>query len=183
MLNDVNDDPDLLKSIITSDGSWIYSYGDFAHSFLRLSRRCASRIPTTRSYSKRRVLLWSFMVFTWIVKKKTARKYGKKNSWILYHDNPPAHKWLLVSNFLTKNHTPSCLRHRIHQTYPPANFLSSKNWKGLWKDEDLPWLRILKLHRWRSSRQYPKFISKVFWRLEKALVQVHCIRGWLFWRG
>ena len=28
MLNDVNDDPDLLKRVITGDESWVYGYDD-----------------------------------------------------------------------------------------------------------------------------------------------------------
>ena len=46
-------------------------------------------------------------------------------SWILYHDNAPAHTLMLVREFSVRKKP--CFDPRIHWTWPPLTFLISQN--------------------------------------------------------
>ena len=122
MLTTINDDPDLLKKIITGDESWVHGYDfeasrganiekstsssakyeGFAHCFLRLQWRGASWIlATSRTVNKEyylEVMAWLREVF-----RQKCTELWKNKSWILHHDNAPAHTSILVPEFFAKN--------------------------------------------------------------------------------
>lgn len=133
MLNDVNDDPDLLKRVITGDESWVYGYD--VETKAQSSQWKSPGEPRPKKArqvrSNVKVLLTVFFDYHGVVHeeflpqgrtvnkeyylevmrrlresiRKKRPEMWKENSWILHHDNAPAHKSLLVSSFLAKNST------------------------------------------------------------------------------
>lgn len=133
MLADVADDPDLLKRVITGDETWVYGYDIETKTqspqwqFPRESRPKKTR--QVRSNVK--VLLTVFFDYNGIVHheflppgrtvnkeyylqvlrnlreaiRRKRRELWRNNSWILPHDNAPAHTALLIQQFLAKNNT------------------------------------------------------------------------------
>ena len=133
MLNDVNDDPDLLKRVITGDESWVYGYD--VESKAQFSQWKYTESPRPKKAcqvrSNVKVLLTVFFDYHDVVHQeflpqdrtvnkeyhlevmrrlreaiqKKRLELWKKNSWLLHHNNAPAHSSLLVRNFLAKNNT------------------------------------------------------------------------------
>ena len=133
LLNDVNDDPDLLKRVITGDESWVYGYDveTKAQSSQWKFKGEPRQKKARQVRSKVKVLITVFFDYHGIVHheflpvgrtvnkeyylevmrrlreaiRKKRPELWKNNSWLLHHDNAPAHSSLLVSNFLAKNNT------------------------------------------------------------------------------
>lgn len=133
LLNEVNDDPELLKRVITGDETWVYGY-----DIETKAQSSQWKLPEEPRPKKARqvrsnvkVLLTVFFDFNGIVyheflppgrtvnkeyylevlrrlREAIRRKrphLWRNNSWKLHHDNAPAHTSLLVREFLTKNNT------------------------------------------------------------------------------
>ena len=133
MLNDVNDDPDLFKKVITGDESWVYGYDVKTKAQSSQWKHTESPRPkkARQVRSNVKVLLTVFFNYHGVVHQeflpqgRTVKKeyylevmrrlrealrkkrpeLWKNNSWLLHHDNAPAHSLLLVRNFLAKNNT------------------------------------------------------------------------------
>ena len=129
----VNEDPDFLKRVITGDESWVYGYD--VETKAQSSQWKTPEEPTPKKARQVRstvkVLLTVFFDYRGVVHqeflpqgrtvnkeyylevmrrlRETIRKkrpeLWKNNSWILHHDNAPAHSSLLVRDFLAETNT------------------------------------------------------------------------------
>jgi len=132
-LNDVNDDPDLLKRVITGDETWVYGYNvETKAQSSQWKQPEESRPKKARQVrSNVKVLLTVFFDYNGAVHReflpqghtvnkeyylevtrrlreairKKRPELWNNQSWILHHDNAPAHISLLVRDFLAKNNT------------------------------------------------------------------------------
>ena len=133
MLNDVDDDPDLLKRVITDEEKWVYGY-DFETKVQSSQGKHTESLRPKKArqvQSNVKVLLTVFFDYHGVVHQEFSRQgrmvnkefylevmrrlreviwkkrpeLWKNNSWLLHHDNAPAHSSLLVRNFLAKNNT------------------------------------------------------------------------------
>ena len=105
------DDSDLLKNSINNGESWVYGY-DFETKVQSFQWKCAEE-PRPQKPSQVRlnvkVLLTVFFDCNWIVRRlceainQKRTELWKNQSWILRHDNAPAHTSILVLEFLAKN--------------------------------------------------------------------------------
>ena len=125
MLNNVNGDPDLLKRVITGDESWVYGYD--VETKAQLSQWNNTKTPRLKKArevrSNVKVLLTVFFDYQELLPqggtvnkeyyleimrrlreaiRKKHPELWKNNSWLLHHDNAPAHSSLFVRNFLEK---------------------------------------------------------------------------------
>ena len=133
LLNDVNDDPELLERVISGDESWVYGYDIETKAQSSQCKRPEEPRPkkARQVRSNVKVLLTVFFDCKGVVhheflpKDRTVNKeyylegmkrlregirmrrpeLWKNKSWILHHDNAPAHSSLLVRNFLAKHKT------------------------------------------------------------------------------
>ena len=127
MLMTFNDDPDLQKKVITDDESWMYVYDiktkAQSSKWKRPEELKPKKTPQVRSNVK--VLLTVFFDCNGVPQDRTVNKeyylevmrqlrkairqkrteLWKNQSWILHHDNTPAHTSMPVREFLIKNKT------------------------------------------------------------------------------
>ena len=133
LLNEVNDDPELIKRVITGDETWVYGYD--IETKVQSSQWKLPEEPRPKKArqvrSNVKVMLTVFFDFNGVVyheflppgrtvnkeyylevlrrlREAIRRKrpdLWRNNSWQLHHDNAPAHTSLLVREFLTKNNT------------------------------------------------------------------------------
>ena len=132
MLTRFNDDPDLLKKVISADESWVYGY-DFEtkDQSIQWKRREERRPKKARQVGQmcRFYILFSccngvvhheFLPQRRMVNKEyylevksrlrkaihqKCTKFWKNQSWILHHNNASAHTSMIVPEFLAKNKT------------------------------------------------------------------------------
>lgn len=132
-LNVVNDDPGLLKRVITGDETWVYGYDvETKAQSSQWKRPDEPRPKKARQVrSNVKVLLTVFFDYNGVVHHEflpTGRTVNKEyykevmqrlreairlkrselwknKSWILHHDNASAHTSMLVRDFLAKNNT------------------------------------------------------------------------------
>jgi len=131
-LNEVSNDPELLKHIMTGDEMWVYGYDIETKTQSSQWKHPESPRPKKAQVrSNVKVLLTVFFDFNRVVhheflprgqtvnkeyylevqrrlREATRRKrpdLWRNNSWQLHHDNAPAHTSLLVREFLAKNNT------------------------------------------------------------------------------
>lgn len=132
-LNEVNNDAELLKRVITGDETWVYGYD--VETKAQSSQWKLPEEPRPKKArqvrSNVKVMLTVFFDFKGIVhheflpqgetinkeyylqvqrrlREAVRRKrpdLWRNNSWLLHHDNAPAHTSLLVREFLAKNNT------------------------------------------------------------------------------
>ena len=133
MFNEVNEDPDFLKRVITGDESWVYGYDveTKAQSFQWKTPEEPTPKKARQVRSTVKVLLTVFFDYRGVVHqeflpqgrtvnkedylqvmrrlreaiRKKRPELWKNHSWILHHDNAPAHSSLLVRDFLAKTNT------------------------------------------------------------------------------
>ena len=133
MLTTFNDDPALLKKVITGGESWVYGYdtetkvqsSQWTHSEEprpKKARQVRSNVkvlltvffdcngvvhheflPQGRTVNKEYNLKVMHRLSEAICQKRT--ELWNHQSWILHHDNPPAHTSMLVCEFFVKNKT------------------------------------------------------------------------------
>ena len=132
-LNELNDDAELLKRIMKGDERWVYGYDIETKSQSSQWRHSSSPRPkkARQVRSNVKVMLTVFFDFNGIVHheflsrgqtvnqeyylqvqrrlheaiRKKRPDLWKNNSWLLHHDNAPAHTSLLARDFLAKNNT------------------------------------------------------------------------------
>lgn len=132
-LNEVNNDAELLKRLITGDETWVYGYDVETKVQSSQWRRSGSPRPkkARQVRSNVKVMLTVFFDFNGIVHheflpqgqtinkeyylqvqrrlreaiRKKRPDLWQNNSWLLHHDNAPAHTSLLVREFLAKHKT------------------------------------------------------------------------------
>ncbi|PNF20350.1 Mariner Mos1 transposase [Cryptotermes secundus] len=132
-LKEVNDDAELLKRVITGDETWVYGYDVETKAQSSQWKHPGSPRPkkARQVRSNVKVMLTVFFNFNGIVHheflpqgqtvnkeyylkvqrrlreaiRKKRPDLWKNNSWLLHHDNAPAHTSLLVREFLAKNNT------------------------------------------------------------------------------
>lgn len=150
LLNIVNDDPDFLKKVITGDESWVYGYDIETKAQSSQWKRPEEPRPkkARQVRSNVKVLLTVFFDCNGVVhheflpQGRTVNKeyylevmrrlreairqkrteLWKKQSWILHHDNAPAHTSMLVREFLAKNKTVIMPQPPYSPDLAPADF-------------------------------------------------------------
>ncbi|XP_033610182.1 uncharacterized protein LOC111871520 isoform X2 [Cryptotermes secundus] len=100
-LKEVNDDAELLKRVITGDETWVYGYD--VETKAQSSQWKHPGSPKGQTVNKEYYLKVQRRLREAIRKKRP--DLWKNNSWLLHHDNAPAHTSLLVREFLAKNNT------------------------------------------------------------------------------
>lgn len=184
LLNDVNNDPSLLERVITGDETWVYGYdvetkaqsSTWKHS---TSPR-AKKARQVRSNVK--VLLTVFFDFNGIVHQeflpqgRTVNKeyylevmrrlreairkkrpdLWKNNSWLLHHDNAPAHSSLLVRNFLAKNNTVVMPQPPYSPDMAPCDFFLFPKLKRPMKGRRFSSIEEIKAESLRMLKDMPK---------------------------
>ena len=149
-LNEVNDDAELLKRIITGDETWLYGYDVETKSKLSQWRHSGSPRPkkARQVRSNVNVMLTVFFDFNGVVHheflprgqtvnkeyylqvqrrlrdaiRKKRPDLWKNNLCLLHHDNPPAHTSLLVREFLAKNNTVTLPQSPYSPDMAPCDF-------------------------------------------------------------
>ena len=146
LLNDVNDDPDLLKRVITGDETWVYGYD--VETKAQSSQWKQSDEPRPKKArqvgSNVKVLLTVFIECNGVVHHeflpqgrtvnncakqfvRNAQNYGKNNhGFCTMITHQLTHRCLCVI-FWPKTKPLSCLNYRIHRTLSPLTFSSSQN--------------------------------------------------------
>ncbi|XP_026828642.1 uncharacterized protein LOC105286551 [Ooceraea biroi] len=116
----VEEDPGLLQRVITGDESWIYGYDietkAQSSQWCFKGERRPKKIRQSRSNVKG-IVHHEFLPYGSTVTKEYYQEVlrrlrenvrrkrpelWKNNSWVLHHDNAPAHTSLLIANFLQK---------------------------------------------------------------------------------
>lgn len=150
MLEQVDSDPTFIKRIVTGDETWVYEFDmqtSQQASEWHLPTDPKPKKPR-QSRSKVKVMLTVFFDYHGVVhseflpegqtvnkqyylsvmqrlREKIRRKrpdLWKENSWILHHDNAPAHKAIIVNEFLTKNATNIIEQPPYSPDMAPADF-------------------------------------------------------------
>lgn len=133
MLSDIADNPDLLKRVITGDETWVYGYDVETKAQSSQWKFSEEQRPkkARQVRSNVKVLLTVFFDYNGIVHheflpsgrtvnkeyylqvlrnlreaiRRKRPEFWRDNSWILHHDNAPAHSALLIQEFLAKHNT------------------------------------------------------------------------------
>ena len=184
MLNDVNDDPDLLKRVISGDESWVYGYD--VETKAQSSQWKHTELPRPKKArqvrSNVKVLLTVFFDYLGVVHqkflpqgrtvnkeyyhevmrrlRKAIRKkrpeLWKNNSWLLHHDNAPAHSSLLVRNFLVKNYTVIMPQPPFSPDLAPCDFFLFPRLKRPMEGRRFATIEEIKTESLRDLKDIPK---------------------------
>ena len=109
--------------------------------------------------------------------RKKRPELWKNSSWLLHHDNAPAHSSLLVRNFLAKNNTVIVLQPPYSPDLAPCDFFLFPRFKRPMKGRRFATIEEIKTETLRELKE--KCISEVLRGLDKTLAQVYYIRGGL----
>ena len=150
MLEQASSDPTFMKRIVTGDETWVYEFdtqtSQQASEWRLPTEPKPKRARQTRS--KLKVMLTVFFDYRGVVhseflpegqmvnkdyylsvmrrlREQIRRKrpdLWKDNSWILHHDNAPAHKAIIVNEFLAKNSTNLIEQPPYSPDLAPADF-------------------------------------------------------------
>ena len=206
MLNDIDDDPDLLKRVITGDESWVYGYDveTKAQSFQWKHTESPRPKKARQVRSNVHVLLTVFFDYHGVVHqeflpqghtvnkeyylevvrllrgaiRKKRPELWKNNSWFLHHDNAPAHSSLLVRNFLAKNNTVIMPQPPYSLDYAPVTFSCSQKLKRPVKGRRFATIEEIKTEWLRELKDLPKSeYQKCFEDWKNAGTSVLYLRG------
>jgi len=109
-----------------------------------------------------------------VVKKKRPEKW-RNNSWFLLDEKSPAHRLVMIKEFLSKNNVTNLTCIQLICT-------RSLDRKQHWRESAVKMLLILWRMRRRSWKVFTKRLSRMFQTPLQWLAEVYgCIRG-LFWR-
>ena len=131
----LEDDPDLLGRVMIGNESWIFKYDSETKQQRRQWKSPASPRPkkARMSKSKVKVMLIAFfdikgiVHFEFLPQDQTVNRYvykkilrrlmrsvrdkrrdlGENNTWVLHHDNVPAHSALSIRQFLAERNVPT----------------------------------------------------------------------------
>ena len=84
----------------------------------------------------------------------------RNNTWLLHHDNAPAHAALLTWRFLTDSNMTVVPHTPYSPDLAPSDFSYIQNWKWSLRGEDFRRWRKFKLSRMPSWTRYEKMTSK-----------------------
>jgi len=84
----------------------------------------------------------------------------QNNTWLLHHDNAPAHAALLTQRFLTDNNMTVVPHPPYLPELAPSNFFLLPNWKWSLRGEDFRRWRKFKQSRRPSWTRYEKMTSR-----------------------
>ena len=177
-LNEVNDDAELLKRIITGDETWVYGYDVETKSQLSQWRHSGSPRPkkARQVRSNVNVMLTVFFDFNGVVHheflprgqtvnkeyylqvqrrlrdaiRKKRPDLWKNNLCLLHHDNPPAHTSLLVREFLAKNNTVTLPQSPYSPDMAPCDFFLFPKIKRTLKGRRFTAIDDIKSARWKN---------------------------------
>ena len=93
------------------------------------------------------------------VRKKRPDQW-RNNTWLLHHDNAPAHAALLTRRYSTDIKMSVVPHPPYSPDFDPATFSYFQNWKWSLRGEDLWCWRKFKHSRWRSWTHNEKMTSK-----------------------
>ena len=184
MLNDVNDDRDLLKKVITGDVSWVYFYDVETKAQSSQWKRTEPPRPkkARQVRSNLKVLLTVFFDYHGVVHqeflpqgrtvnkkyylkvmrrlreaiRKKRPEWWKKNSWFLHHDNAPAHSSLLVRNFLAKNNSVIMPPSPYSPDLAPCDFFQFPKLKRPMKGRRFATIEEIKTESLRELKDIPQ---------------------------
>ena len=184
MLNDVNNDPDLLKRVITGDELQVYDYD--VETKAQSSQWKHTESPRAKKarpvQSIVKVLLTVFFDYHGVVHQnflpqgltvnneyylevmrsfrdaiqKKQPELWKNNSWLLHHDNAPAHSSLLVRTFLAKNNTVIMPQPPYSPDLAPCEFFLFPRLKRPVKGRRFPTIEEIKTESLRVLKDIPK---------------------------
>ena len=103
--------------------------------------------------------------------RKKRLELWTNNSWLLHHDNAPAHLALLVRNFLVKNNTVIMPQPPYSPDLAPCDFFLFPRLKRPMKGRRFATIEEMET----GSGHTKKCISEVLRGLEKTLAQVYYI--------
>jgi hypothetical protein len=146
------DDPAIISSIITGDERWVYGFDPETKQqssqwkspvsprpekachvrsnvksmliFFRHPRHCPQGIRTPRQTVNGKFYCEVLKRLREGIRRKRPDKW-KNYNWFLHYDNAPAHKSLVVRQFLTSKNITVILHPRIRLTSPPATISDS----------------------------------------------------------
>lgn len=184
LLNDVNDDPSLLERVITGDETWVYGYdvetkaqsSTWKHSTsprAKKARQVRSNVKVllTVFFDCRGVVHHEFLSQGRTVNKeyylevmrrlreairKKRPDLWKNNSWLLHHDNAPAHSSLLVRSFLAKNNTVVVPQPPYSPDMAPCDFFLFPKLKRPMKGRRFSSIEEIKAESLRVLKDIPK---------------------------
>lgn len=163
MLNDVENDPDLLKRVITGDESWVYGYDIETKAQSSQWKTTSDPRPKKARQVRSNVKVLITVFFDWkgvvhheflppgrtvnkeyylevlrhlreAIRKKRPELWENK-SFILHHDNAPAHASRLVNNFLTDSKTLLLTQPPYSPDLAPCDFFLFPKMKKTMKGE------------------------------------------------
>ena len=180
----VNEDPNLIKRIITGDETWVYGYDvETKAQSSQWKRPDEPRPKKARQVrSNVKVLLTVFFDYNGIVHYEflpTGRTVNKEyylevlrrlrekirqkrpdlwaeKSWILHHDNAPAHASLLIRSFLAKNGTIVLQQPPYSPDLAPCDFFLFPKMKRTLKGQRFDTIDIIKQKSWQELKAIPK---------------------------
>ncbi|UYV61287.1 hypothetical protein LAZ67_1004237 [Cordylochernes scorpioides] len=184
------DDPELLKRVITGDETWIYGFDSETTQQASEWRFKNEPRPkkARKAPSKVKVMLTVFFDYQGIVHHEfqqqgstiTADSYlgvlrrlreairqkrpelGRSKSWILHHDNAPAHTALKISKFLQDHSTSVFPQPPYSPDLPPCDFLLFGNLKKICgKRKRRPWLGDLPIFKNHAPQQREQRLFEV----------------------
>jgi len=139
-----NADENFLKNVITGDETWVYGYD--VETEVQSSQWRGKLLPRPKrahhSCSDVKVMLIAFDFYEFVPHGETVNKEFHQNvlkhlreavrrkrpeawtnnTWMLHHDNAPAHTSLLIREFLTKHETTVVLQPPYSPDLAPADF-------------------------------------------------------------
>ena len=107
--------------------------------------------------------------------RKKRPELWKNNSWLLHHDNAPAHSSLLVHNFFAKNNTVIMLQPPYSPDLALCDFFLFPRLKRPMKGR-FATIEEIKTESLRELKDIKKCISEVLRGLKKTLAEVYHIR-------
>ncbi|UYV82056.1 hypothetical protein LAZ67_21000621 [Cordylochernes scorpioides] len=153
-LEATTDDPELLKRIITGDETWIYGFDSET-----TQQASEWRFKMSRDQRKRGRLPAKSRRLREAIRQKRPELW-RSNSWILHHDNAPAHTALKISKFL-QDHSTSVLPQPPYSPdlAPCAFFLFGKLKKKL-KGRKFQSIEEIKAESKKAMKAIPKQITR-----------------------
>ncbi len=180
----LEDDPDLLGSVITVDESWIFEYDPETKWQSRQWKSPASPRPkkARMSKSKVKVMLIAFfdikgiVHFEFLPQGQTVNQYVYKeilrrlmrsvrdkrrdlwenNTWVLHHDNAPAHSALSIRQFLAERNVPTLEQPPYSPDLAPCDFFLFPKLKGVIKGTRFPDVEAIKRAVMTELRRIPE---------------------------
>ncbi|XP_027233874.2 uncharacterized protein [Penaeus vannamei] len=192
ILERLETDPDLLGRVITSDESWIFEYDpETKHQSLQLKSQSSPR-PKNARQSKVKVMLITFFDVRGIVHceflsqgqtisqhiykkilqrllcsmREKRQELWQDNSWLLHHDNAPAHSALSIRQFLAEKSIAVLEQPPYSPDLAPCDFFLFPKLKG-----------VIKGTRFEDVDDIKKAVTTELRRIPEESFQ-ECMQAW-----